>query len=268
MKTIILALSLFLTGRASAAITFGSDWATTTGANVADSLTQTATLGSTGANSILFVILEAESNYSTPVVDYNGAALTSLGGKVTYSGSVTIYRQLFYRNANLTSGQNIHVFSGTPTTLGQTNSKAWHISYWTYSEVSGIGTTSVGAANTATSASGSPVSVSFNFTPSNSSSTMIHLLPIQASNTCGSTYASTFGTVRKAIAFTTFGAVSAALPFADYAPGSASLYSLSQRWNPNFCSESAYGWGVEMLQSAAAVGGPNTGSMMTTGCGR
>lgn len=253
MRRLLLVLILLLCGRAQAAVTFGSDWAST-GSGVTDSITVTATLGSTGANSILFVLLQAESNYSTPSVDYNGTAMTSLGGKVTYSGSVTVYRELFYLNANLTSGQNIHVFSGSPTTLGQSNSKAWHINYFTYGGVSGIGTSSVNATNGATSSSGSPVSVAFNFTPTFASSKMIHLLNVQASNTCGSTYASVFGTVRQNLSWTTMGALATSEGMADYAPGSTTLYSLSQSWNPNYCGESAYGRGVELVDAGGGGG--------------
>lgn len=271
MKSLLLAALLLIAAHTRAAITYGSDY-TSTGSITTDSITQTATLGSTGANSILFVVVEAESDYTTPLtVDYNGTALTSLGGKVTYSGSVTVYRQVWYLNANLTSGQNIHVFSILPLTLGQVGSKAWHIRYWTYGGVSGLGTTSVNATNFSTSSSGSPVSVAFNFTPTSASSTILHLLPTQASNTCGSTYATTLGTVRQTMTWTTTGAIQHSLPFADYAPGSTSLYSLSQSWNPNFCSETAYGWGIELLDAGGAATPtpaplpPN--SFMLNGCG-
>jgi hypothetical protein len=208
-------------------------------------VTTTATLGSTGANSILFVLVEAESNYSTPIdVDYNGTALASLGGKVEYTATSTIYRELFYLNANLTSGQDIHVFSGTPTTLGQTGSKAWAVSYWTYSGVSSIGATSVNNTNFVTSSSGSAVTVAFNFTPTVSSSTILQILA--GVGQCRNGYAVASGTVRQAIAQTSLGALTAWVAFSDYKPGSTSQYSLSQDFNPQFCANSAYGWGVEL----------------------
>jgi hypothetical protein len=269
VKRILLALLVLLSAKSWAAITYGSDMASTTGTNVADSLTQTATLGSTGANSILFVEVIAESDYSTPIaVDYNGVALTSISGKLTYSGSATVYRELFYLNANLTSGQNIHVFSGTPTTLGQTFSKAWFIRYWTYGNVNGLGTTAVGNTNFASSASGSPVSVAFNFTPTSASSTIMQTLVVQASNTCGNTYAAVNGTIRAALSWTTFGVASSSSGLSDYAPGSTSLYSLSQSWNPQLCTETGYGWGVELLDAGGAGPTPYIGSLLMTGCGK
>lgn len=247
MRAFLLALLLLASG-ARGAITYGSDYVGTASVNT-DSVTVTATLGSTGANSILFVAVMAESNYSPITVDYNGATLTSLGGKIAYTASATVYREVFYLIGNLTSGQNIHVFSGSPTTLGQLGATFWNIDYWTYGGVSSIGTTSVNATNFTTTSSGSPVSVAFNFTPSSSTSTILQLLANQATNTCGSSYTTANGTVRRGITWSTIGSKSESLALSDYAPGSTSTYSLSQSWNQNFCTGSAYGWGIELLQS-------------------
>lgn len=271
MYKLILVLFLALSsGRAWGAITWGADFFSG-GSVTSDSQTVTASIGSTGANSMLVVLIHANSNYSTPIaVDYGGNSLTSLGGKVTYSGSVTIYREVFYIIGNLTNGQNIHVFSGSPTTLGQTGATAWNIDYFTYGGVQSIGTTSVNATNFATSSSGSPVSVAFNFTPSASNSTILQLLQIQASNTCGSTYATVNGTVRQAINWTVIGPSAEATGLSDYAPGSTSTYSLSQSWNPNFCTQSAYGWGIEIIPTGASPTpvAPKRGSLMMMGVGR
>jgi hypothetical protein len=225
-------------------ITYGADFVK--GASTStDSVTITATLGSTGANAILFVLVEAEGDYSDPIgADYNGTALTSLGGKVEYTATATIYRELFYLNANLTSGQDIHVFSGTPTTLGQTGSKAWAVSYWTYSGVSSIGSTSVNSSNFVTASSGTAATVAFDFTPTVSSSTVLQILA--GVGQCRNGYAAASGTVRESIAETSLGAITAWVAFSDHKPGSTSQYSLSQDFNPQFCTNSAYGWGVEL----------------------
>jgi hypothetical protein len=229
-------------------ITFGGDFSSTAAITL-DSLTQTATLGSTGANSILFVVIEAEGDYSAVSVDYNGAAMTSLGGKITYSGTATIYREFWYLNGNLSSGQDIHVFSGSPTTLGQAGSRAWHVYYFTYGGVGGLGTTSVNATNFLTSNSGSAVSVAFNFTPSSTTSSIVQMLSLNAQNAaCALNYSPANGTPRQSLASVTLGAVGAEIAFSDYAPGSTSQFSLSQDFTPNFCNYTGYGWGIELLK--------------------
>jgi hypothetical protein len=267
MRAFFLTLLLGLCSATYGAATYGSDFVTTTSGN-ADSLTQTATLGSTGANSILFVLIEAESAYSTPSVDYNGVALTAIGtASVLYTGTQTISKGLFYLQGTLTSGQNIHVFSGSPTTLSQGGSKIWHIRYWSYGGVSGVGTSSVDATQFATSASGSPVAVAFNFTPSASTSTILQLMPGQGSS-CPINYTVANGTVRQAILTGTIGGTAPWFAMGDYAPGSTSTLSLSQSFTPNFCTSTGYAWGVEMLASGSSGGGnPPNNSLMMMGVG-
>jgi hypothetical protein len=227
------------------AITYGSDFATA--ANLtADSATAALTLGSVGANSVLFVDIEAESNYSTPLtVTYNGVALTSLG-KNTYTGSGTANKELWYLVGNLTSGQNLFINSTTPTTLGQLSSKVWRYRTWTYGGVSAIGAATADATTFTTSATGSPATVAYNFTPTVSTSTIMQLLAGNSISTTTSSYATVNGTVRQAIATSVMGAVSTWFAFSDYAPGSTSLYSLSQSFNANFTSATGWGWGVEL----------------------
>lgn len=235
------------------AITYGSDFATSASLT-SDGSTPTLTLGSTGANSILFVLIEANSNYSTPLtITYNGVALTSLGGKVTYTGTGTAYKELWYLIGNLTSGQTLSISSGSPTTLGQTGSQAWSYRTWTYGGVSSIGTTSIDATNFTTNGAGSPVSVAFNFTPSSATSSILQILQGNSVSTTTSTYASTFGTMRRDIVAIQNAANGVWIGFSDYAPGSTSLYSLSQSFNPNFTSATGWGWGVELLPAGSLV---------------
>lgn len=269
MRWLILAILLALRPSLKAAIIYGADYTSTAGITTA-SLTQTATLGSTGANSILFVEVESGANYNTPIsLDYNGVALTSIGGKVTYSGSGTIYREFFYLNANLTSGQNIHVFSATTgTNLSNGGANTWHIRYWTYGGVSGIGTTSINATNFTTSASGSPVSTAFNFTPSSATSTILQMLVIQG-NTCANTYSPTNGTTRFTGYPVYYGSGAVGLAASDYAPGSTATYSLAQSWTPQYCSQTSYGLGVELLPvgGGGGSGTPAKNSFMMMGVG-
>jgi hypothetical protein len=273
MIRLVLALLLaMISAPAGAAITYGSDYVSTGGITSSSLTVTSATLGSTGADSILFVEVESGANYNTPIaVDYNGVALTTIGGKITYSGSGTIYREFFYLNANLTSGQNIHVFSATTgTDLGNGGGNTWHIRYWTYGGVNGLGTTSVSNSNFTTSASGSPVATAFNFTPSSASSTIMQMLVMQG-NTCITGYSPAFGTTRFADYPIFYGSGAAGLAMSDYAPGSTSLYSLSQSWNPNFCGQTSYGQGIELLDAGGGPtptpSGPPAGSLNMMGCG-
>jgi len=261
MRMLLLAL-LLLVGRAQAAITYGSDYVSTAQSQL-DSLTQTATLGSTGANSILFVVITSEYDFDTPSVNYNGVAMTQLLPRSTFSGSATYYRQTFYINANLTSGQNITVFSGSPRKLnGSTSDKAWHIRYFTYGGVNGIGTKDVTALWFTTSTSGSAVNTALSFPAlSASTSSVVRLLVVQSGGRCANTYTTDFGTVRSGLTanagappqYETIGAWSEAIAIADYAPGSTSSVTINQGWNPQFCTASGYGWGIELLD---AGGGP------------
>ena len=235
------------------AITYGSDFSTSA-SSTSDSATPTLTLGSTGANTILFVLIEANSNYSTPLtVTYNSVALTSLG-KVTYTGTGTVYKELWYLVGNLTSGQTLSISSGSPTTLGQTGATAWSYRYWTYGGVSSLGTTKINATDFATSSGGTPTTVAFNFTPSSASSSIMQLLAGNSVSTTTSTYATVNGTVRRDIVAVQNAANGVWIGFSDYAPGSTSTYSVSQSFNANFTSATGWGWAVEML--AFGAGGP------------
>jgi hypothetical protein len=172
---------------------------------------------------------------------------------VTYTGTGTTYKELWYLIGNLTSGQTLSINSGSPTTLGQTGSQAWSYRIWTYGGVSSIGTNAINATNFTTSSAGTPVSVAFNFTPSSAASSILQILQGNATSTTTSSYSSTFGTMRRDIVAIQNAANGVWIGFSDYAPGSTSLYSLSQSFNPNFTSTTGWGWGVELLPAANAV---------------
>jgi len=234
------------------AISFGNDYAVSS-ISTANTRTDALTLGSIGANSILFVLVEAANNdYTTPItMEYNSVPLTSLGGKQTYVGAGTnTYKELFYCVDSLTSGQNLFIDSNVTTGLGQNGARSWIYRYWTYGGVDSLGTTKVNTTDFTTSAAEGPVSVAFNFTPTASNSTILQMLPGNSISITTTTYGSTTGTTRQGISPLTYGAASGWLAFSDYAPGSDSLYSISQSFWPNFTTATGYGWGVEMLPAA------------------
>ena len=76
----------------------------------------TLTLGASGANSILFVTIDAPVNFSAPTISYNNLSMTPLGPVVSYNGSATIFRQVYYIT-NPVSAKTLSIASGAPTSL-------------------------------------------------------------------------------------------------------------------------------------------------------
>ena len=246
-----LALLLSLACTVNAAPTYGGD-ATLSAATTGASISSALTLGASGSGSVLIVIINAQTNFSAPTITYNGVAMTSMGAVVQYSGTTTVYRQVYYAK-NPASGQTLAIASGAPTSLNNGGATAWEYMWFTYSGVDStapIGTTDIGSGHVSTSGSGSPVNLAFNFTPSTSTSTIVHMGMVQG-NTCANTYSSTGATTRRSFQNQSMGSAATGWAFSDYAPGSASLYSLSQNWTPGSCGESFYGWGIELLAPAA-----------------
>jgi len=242
------------------AISFGSDYAVST-VSTANTRTDALTLGSTGNNSVLFVVIEASNNdWSTPItVEYNSVAMTSLGGKLAYVGAGTnIYKEVFYCVDNLTSGQNLVINSNATTGLGQNGARSWIYRHWTYGGVSALGTTKVNTTDFTTSGAAGPVSVAFDFTPSATNSTILQMLPGASISITTTDYASNFGTMRQDISPLTVGAGTGWMAFSDYAPGSDNLYSISQDFSPNFTTATGYGWAIEMLPVTASATSRNT----------
>ena len=231
------------------AIAYGNDY-NNTASQTTSSSSNTLTLGSTGANSMLIVVLESEVAYGVISVTYNGVALTSLGGSVNYSATTNQYKEVFYLIGNLTSGQTLSISSVSGTALGNGGSSAWHNYYFTYGGVGSVGSSSINATNTTSGTGAGSLTVAFNFTPSSSTSTILQLLPGNQGSIVVSNYTTLTGTARQGQSATPAGAIfggkSSWLSFSDYAPGSTSLYSLSQSWKPNFNNNTGYGWAIEL----------------------
>ena len=197
---------------------------------------------SAGGSYVLFVLIDSSGTFTAPTITYNGVAMTSLGGIITYGAA---RRSLYYAVAPV-SGKPLTIISGT-TPLG--GSSSWDYRWWTYSNTDAttpLGTTSVNAANFVSGSGATPATVAFNFTPSNANSTILQFLGI-VSNTGAPTYTTAHGTIRVPAAMQGVGSTQTGWAFSDYAPGNTTQYSLSQAYNPNNNGGTAYGWGIEIL---------------------
>ena len=247
-------------GLRAAAPVWGGELPALPASTTGPSISSTLTLGASGANSILIVIIDAATNFSAPVISYNGLSMTALAAVVSYAGSQQVYRQIFYITHPV-SGQTLSIANGAPTTLNNGGGTAWQYQWFTYAainETAPFGTLSVNATNLQTSAINGTVTVSFNFTPSSAGSTIVQMARFQG-NTCNSAYAAANGTVRRSIQQQFAGGNAMGWAFSDYAPGSTSTYSLSQSWNPSSCGQTMYGWGIELMPVAT-----NTPTATTT----
>lgn len=252
-----------LAGLARAAVpVWGGELVALPASSSANSASATLTLGASGANSLLIVVIDAVTNFSAPVISYNGLSMTALGATVAFG---TIFRRVYYITHPV-SGQTLSIANGAPTTLNTGGSVSWQYQWLTYSGVSELapfGTTDISAGHSQISSSGSPVSVAFSFTPSSAGSTILQMGRIQGS-TCSTSYASVNGTVRRSIQQQNFGGAAAGWAFSDYAPGSTSAFSLSQSWNPAFCSSTFYAWGIELLPVGPAPTATSTVTLTVT----
>ncbi len=250
MKKALLLLGLFLLATPSyAAFTFGNF--VRSASFTSDQETPTITLTEDGTDSILIVVLIVQADYSGVTVEYNGNAMTSLGGKINYTGTQTMRREVFWIT-DQTSGNTLDIDStGETTTLGSGGGMSWRYEFFTYGGVDGttpIGETSINATNFTTSNSGSPVTTSFSFNPDVSNSRIVQIMQIQGS-TCAINYNGDNGTDRKEMECGTMGGTQNCVGLSDYEPGSGSPYTLGQTWTPNFCSNTGYGWGIELLSA-------------------
>ena len=251
LRGLLAFVCLALSAQALAVPTYGGD-ATVSASGSGASISTSLTLGASGSGSVLIVIIDAQTNFSAPVISYNGVAMTSMGAVVQYSGSTTVYRQVYYAK-NPVSGQTLSIANGAPTTLNNGGANAWQYEWFTYSGVdpaTPIGSTDIGNSHNQTSSSGSAQNVNFSFTPSNAGSTVLHMAHIQG-NTCANSLSSTGATVRRAIQNQSMGSAGTGWGFSDRAPGSTSAYSVSQGWTPGSCSETFYGWAIELLPPLA-----------------
>jgi len=237
-------------GRLDAAITYGGDSTIVNMGNGSTGATSTLTLGSSGANAILIVILEAGGNFTggSPAVSYNAVGLTPIGA-VFAVGSA--YYQVYY-TTNLTSGKTLSITSSGGSSLDGNGGWGWSYNWFTYNGVSAsspIGTTALGSTHSATGSSNATVTASFSFTPSVSNSTIVQY-SVMFGNTCWNTYGTGFGTVRGSTSFYDDG-MAVGYGLSDYTPGSSSAYTLSQSFIPQYCSETIYAWGIELLPAVA-----------------
>jgi len=247
---IILFAVLVLAGFSAAANPgYDSDF-TSSAALTANSATSTLTFGtSAGGCYVLFVEIESSGNFwqtTAGTITYGGTAMTNIGGIITYNTTQTVYRALYYI-ANPSSGGALSISGGT-TALGGASS--WRYRWWTYSNAactSPIGTTSVNATNYSTGSSNQAITVAFNFTPTSTTSTIMQMLLMQGTLTSSINYGAAKGTVRVTANQATLGSVAPGFDMSDYSPGATSAYSLSQNFNPDYTTETGYGWGVEVL---------------------
>ena len=248
-----LALSLFLAlglgGPLAAAITYGGDAtfsSTVTTSNTSVSLG----LGSTGANAILFVMVESSVSFTSPTITYNGVTMNTIGVVGTYNGTVTLYRELFYVT-NLANNKTLSITSGS-TALDNGSGKPWNYLWFTYNGVntsSPIGNKSVGNTYNASGNSWPTVTASFSFTPSASTSRIVELAMIQSGSNSWSNYGVGSGTNESSGGISMW-SWAPGYGLSDYAPGSIAAFSVSQSMKPNWNATTIYGWAVELLQGS------------------
>ncbi len=245
---IILAAALGLSVRAAAAPTYAGDGAMLNLSYITSYTSPTENLGASGNGAVLFAVVTSYAAQSFSTFDFAGTAMT-LVGSAEIGGTTGTYVYVYDQQSPPASG----VFDITP--CQNTPAGLLMFSYSGVGSVASGAGTVINAANSYVGNSGNNQNISFNVTPATAGDVVVELLTqICSCSTAMNAYSATPGTLRLGV--TAIGS-EAASAFYDDAPGSTSLFSVSQTFNPQYNGMDVLGLSLDLEPAGTPTDTPS-----------